>query len=85
MPPKPCRPCGRAQRIADLYDRATYENNADLPQQIKHIALRHNLMSAYTAFIAVDSSHRTAGSEGTTVPVAVPVPAGVKYETTVQE
>ena len=43
------------------------------------------LMSAYTAFVAVDSSRRTEGRTGTTVPVAVPVPEGVKYETTVEE
>lgn len=40
-------------------------------------------MSEYTAFVAVDSSRVTAGKEGTIVPVAVPVPDGVKYETTV--
>ena len=42
-------------------------------------------MSAYTAFIAVDSSKLTAGDHGTSVNVPVPVPEGVKYETTVQE
>jgi Ca-activated chloride channel family protein len=42
-------------------------------------------MSAFTAFVAVDSTRRTEGSEGTTVPVAVPVPDGVKYDTTVEE
>jgi Ca-activated chloride channel family protein len=42
-------------------------------------------MSAYTAFVAVDSKTRTTGDHGTTVPVAVPVPEGVKYETTVDD
>jgi Ca-activated chloride channel family protein len=42
-------------------------------------------MSAYTAFVAVDSKTKTAGVYGTTVPVPVPVPQGVKYETTVSE
>jgi Ca-activated chloride channel family protein len=42
-------------------------------------------MSAFTAFVAVDSTRRTEGAEGTTVPVAVPVPEGVKYHTTVPE
>jgi Ca-activated chloride channel family protein len=42
-------------------------------------------MSAFTSFVAVDSSVRTAGEHGTTVSVPVPVPDGVKYETTVQE
>jgi len=54
-----------------------------LPERIKHLALDYNLMSAYTSFIAVDSTKRTAGRRATTVPVAVPVPEGVRYETTV--
>jgi Ca-activated chloride channel family protein len=41
-------------------------------------------MSSYTAFIAVDSSRRTEGDHGVTVSVPVPVPDGVRYDTTVQ-
>jgi hypothetical protein len=33
--------------------------------------------------VAVDASERTAGDRGTTVYQAVPVPNGVRYETTV--
>ena len=40
---------------------------------------------AYTSFVAVDSKTRTQGVYGTTVHVAVPVPQGVRYETTVRE
>jgi hypothetical protein len=40
-------------------------------------------MSEYTAFVAVDASERTAGQHGTTVYQAVPVPSGVRYDTTV--
>jgi hypothetical protein len=40
-------------------------------------------MSAYTSFVAVDATERTAGERGTTVNQAVPVPAGVRYDTTV--
>jgi Ca-activated chloride channel homolog len=72
-------------KIADLADESTYAPDADLPIQIKQVALDYGLMSAFTAFVAVDSTRRTEGSEGTTVPVAVPVPEGVKYDTTVQE
>jgi Ca-activated chloride channel family protein len=72
-------------KIADLADQAIYDRNEDLPVQIKQVALDFNLMSAFTAFVAVDSSQRTPSEVGTTVPVAVPVPDGVKYETTVQE
>ena len=68
-------------KIADLTDRMTYESNEELPGQIKQVALDYGLMSAFTAFVAVDSTHRTEGQQGTTVPVAVPVPEGAKYET----
>jgi Ca-activated chloride channel family protein len=39
----------------------------------------------YTAFVAVDSTRLTAGMHGVTVAVPVPVPEGVRYETTVGE
>jgi Ca-activated chloride channel family protein len=72
-------------KIADLADRAAIEGGIDLPSQIRQIAMEYNLMSAYTAFIAVDSMTRTAGDHGVTIAVPVPVPEGVRYETTVQE
>jgi Ca-activated chloride channel family protein len=75
-------------RIADLEDRATWSaapEQRELAHEIKKVALEFGLMSEFTAFVAVDSATRTAGAHGTTVPVAVPVPEGVKYETTVQE
>jgi Ca-activated chloride channel family protein len=72
-------------KIADLSDEAAYKRNPELPDQIKQVALDYGLMSAFTAFVAVDSSRQTEGDEGTTVPVAVPVPEGVKYRTTVPE
>jgi Ca-activated chloride channel family protein len=70
-------------KIADLADHAAYEPNADLPQQIKQVALEYGLMSSFTAFVAVDSMTRTSGDHGTTIAVPVPVPEGVRYETTV--
>jgi Ca-activated chloride channel family protein len=72
-------------KIADLADRSAYEPTGDLEQQIRQVALDYGLMSSYTAFIAVDSLTRTQGDHGTTVSVPVPVPAGVRYETTVTE
>ncbi|MEW6306001.1 MAG: VIT domain-containing protein [Verrucomicrobiota bacterium] len=72
-------------KIADLADQATHVRGDELPREIKQVALDYGLMSAFTAFVAVDSSRQTAGAHGTTVPVAVPVPAGVKYQTTVGE
>lgn len=72
-------------KIADLDDRSIDEDNADLPNQIKQTALQFGLMSPYTAFIAVDATRRTEGDHGTSVSVPVPVPEGVRYETTVGE
>ena len=72
-------------KIAELADQSTYRANPELQEAIKRVALDYGLMSPFTAFVAVDSTRRTEGSEGTTVPVAVPVPEGVKYKTTVNE
>ena len=72
-------------KIADLSLDARRAGNSKLQKQIKQTALDYNLMSQFTAFVAVDSSRRTAGRDGTTVPVTVPVPQGVKYSTTVPE
>jgi Ca-activated chloride channel homolog len=72
-------------KIGDLMERAIWEENRELPQQIKTLAMEYGLVCPYTAFLAVDASQRTAGTSGTTVNVAVPVPDGVKYETTVGE
>jgi Ca-activated chloride channel homolog len=72
-------------KIADLSARSTYEGGNELPGEIKGVALEYGLMSQFTSFVAVDSLTKTAGNHGTSVAVPVPVPDGVKYETTVQE
>jgi len=72
-------------KISDLADESIYAPNVELPERIKQVALDYSLMSAFTAFVAVDSTRQTEGIEGVTVPVAVPVPEGVKYKTTVPE
>ncbi len=72
------------KKIETLANQSTHDSNPDLPQEIKQVALEYGLMSAYTAFIAVDSSRQTTGDHGITVAVPVPVPDGVRYETTVQ-
>jgi Ca-activated chloride channel family protein len=72
------------KKIETLANQAIYDTNPDLPGEIKQVALEYGLMSAYTAFIAVDSSRTTAGDHGITVSVPVPVPDGVRYDTTVQ-
>ncbi len=72
-------------RIADLSDEMHWQLDGNYPHMIKQVALDYGLMSAYTAFVAVDSSTRTSGAHGTTVAVPVPVPDGVRYDTTVPE
>ena len=72
-------------KIADLADQATHVRGDELPNEITRVALDYGLMSAYTAFIAVDSLTRTAGDHGVTVAVPVPVPDGVRYDTTVND
>ncbi|HEX7081988.1 MAG TPA: VIT domain-containing protein [Gammaproteobacteria bacterium] len=74
-------------RIADLADRQTWsaDPRGELARAIRDTALEYGLMSAYTAFVAVDASMPTAGESGVTVHQAVPVPDGVRYETTVVE
>jgi Ca-activated chloride channel family protein len=72
-------------KIADLADRATWDvAAADLATQIKTLALEHSLMSAFTAFVAVDSTQQAQGAYGTSIAVPVPVPEGVRYDTTVE-
>lgn len=72
--------------IADLADRqaALGDPHGELGNAILRTALAHQLVSGYTSFVAVDSSAPTQGSHGVTVHQAVPVPDGVRYETTVQ-
>ena len=73
-------------KIADLGDQlARQPEDSDAVAQVRRVALEYGLMSAYTAFVAVDSLTRTAGEHGTTVATPVPVPEGVRYETTVPE
>src|SRR5439155_7234032 len=45
-------------KITELYDQTTYDSSAELPGQIRQVALEYGLMSAYTSFVAVDSSQR---------------------------
>jgi Ca-activated chloride channel family protein len=73
------------QKIADLCDLAAIDPQYDWRSPVRQTALQYGLMSPFTAFLAVDTTTKTAGDHGTTVAVPVPVPEGVKYETTVKE
>ena len=73
-------------RIADLADRKAWEADPydELGNAIKRTALEYQLMSDYTSFVAVDASRQTEGDHGVTVNQPVPVPDGVRYDTTVE-
>ena len=72
-------------QIRHLADRMTYSDDFELPSQIREVAFEYNLMSKYTSFVAVDSKTITAGDHGITLAVPVPMPVGVRYDTTVSE
>lgn len=73
-------------KISDMISQGSRmpEQAAEIRQTVTQTALDYQLMSAFTAFVAVDSMSKTAGEFGTTVAVPVPVPEGVKYETAVE-
>lgn len=71
-------------KIADLEESGMRENVFGIEGEIQEVALAYGLMSAYTAFVAVDSTARTEDTHGTSVSVPVPVPEGVRYDTSVQ-
>ncbi|MEZ6121811.1 MAG: VIT domain-containing protein [Planctomycetaceae bacterium] len=72
-------------KISDLMNTLAVapDSAEDIRQSVTATALSYNLMSSFTSFVAVDSMTKTQGEFGTTVAVPVPVPDGVKYETTV--
>ncbi len=73
-------------KIMDMMDHGIWNMSPQkLRAKVKGLALRYSLMSKFTAFVAVDSSRKTEGDHGYTVTQPVPVPKGVKYETTVPE
>jgi hypothetical protein len=71
-------------KIASLMDQSLDADAAESSNAVRQVALDFNLMSAHTAFVAVDATARTTGT-AVTAPVAVPVPQGVNYDTTVNE
>jgi Ca-activated chloride channel family protein len=71
-------------KLADLALREIDNPSEELRTEIIKTSTFYNLLSKYTAFLAVDSSGPTSGNVGYKVNVPVPVPYGVKYETTVE-
>ena len=72
-------------KLAELSNIETYNPGNGIKKEIITTSINYNLISRYTAFLAVDSLERTKGDHGYTVDVPVPVPDGVKYGTTVED
>lgn len=74
------------RKVASVVDAALVSgatDTASFRRQVQELALEHGLLSDFTAFVAVDSSRPTEGDHGVTVPVPLPVPDGLRYDTTV--
>ena len=52
-------------------------------KDLAEFSISHAVLCPYTAFLAVDASRVTEGNTGYSVNVPVPVPDGVRYDTTV--
>ncbi len=71
-------------RIMEIANAAMQgDDHGEQREMIEQIAMNHGLMSAFTSLLAVDSAYVTQGGSGVTVAMPVPVPEGVRYETTV--
>ncbi len=70
-------------KMAELAMANIHKPSAELRDAMIRFSTEQSVLCEYTAFLAVDGSERTEGNEGYTTKVPVPVPDGVKYETTV--
>jgi len=71
------------KKLAELAAHMTHEPSKELQDEMTELSLEYSVQCRYTAFLAVDSSRVTEGGVGVTVAVPVPVPDGVRYDTTV--
>ncbi|MCA9297483.1 MAG: hypothetical protein KDA28_00370, partial [Phycisphaerales bacterium] len=63
-------------RIHDLVDEAIRSPDVNLRPEITNLALEHGLLSAFTAFVSVDTTERIDGPPGRQVNVPTALPAG---------
>lgn len=72
-------------KIADLYIRLTLSQDhaEELLNAIKQTALDYQLLSDYTAFVAVDTAHRLEQPGTKTVDQPVAIPQGVNRQTAI--
>ncbi|MHC4201569.1 MAG: VIT domain-containing protein, partial [Planctomycetota bacterium] len=73
------------KKLAELAAIGTHSASEELTDEMVALSLEYSVQCRHTAFVAVDSSRVTAGTSGVTVAVPVPVPEGVRYDTTVSE
>ncbi len=72
-------------KIAELSLAEIYNPCKELKDELIRFSTENRVLCQHTAFLAVDGSRRTKGQHGISVKVPVPMPEGVKYETTVTE
>ncbi|MEM7393265.1 MAG: VWA domain-containing protein, partial [Verrucomicrobiota bacterium] len=72
------------QRMKELNLANAVRPAAELKNEMIRFSTEHSVLCNYTAFLAMDSSRITDGNHGFSVHVPVPVPDGVRYETTVK-
>ncbi len=72
-----------ARREIEALSEAGLRSGLSPGGEITALALRHQLVSRYTSFLAVDAAEITGEEAARLVPVAIPVPQGVRYESTV--
>ena len=64
-------------RIALLSDYNKLKKSDQRVEEVTQLGLKHNLLTAYTSFVAVDSEVRNKGGEAATVKQPLPMPEGV--------
>jgi Ca-activated chloride channel family protein len=67
-------------RIEDLSLREALDPRSENREQITRVALEHNLVSAYTSFVAVEERFEPHSEQPVLVEIPVYIPAGVSYE-----
>jgi len=73
------------RKLRYLADTGVGDPSGALTKQMIDTSITYSVQCKYTAFLAVDSTRITEGNHGVSVAVPVPVPEGVRYDTTVGE
>lgn len=71
-------------KIAGMLADPAAASQPEFQKALVDFSVSHAVLCPYTAFLAVDASRVTEGQAGYSVNVPVPVPDGVRYDTTVR-